>query len=229
MSKLKVINSDETIDVQNVYCIGKNYLDHIKEFDTPEKAAEVPKKPVIFLKPNSSVMGSERTVRIPVVNGKRISENLQNEVEMVIVIGKEGEDIPESKALDHVFGYAVGIDFTLRDLQSQQKEKGLPWATSKGFRTSAPVSEVLKTGNDFSAEALNISLKINGETKQSANTSMMIFKIRFIISYLSQIFSLRKGDIIFTGTPSGITTLKTGDIILAQIENIGKLEVTIID
>jgi 2-keto-4-pentenoate hydratase/2-oxohepta-3-ene-1,7-dioic acid hydratase in catechol pathway len=229
MSNLQVKNSDEAIEVQNVYCIGKNYLDHIKEFDTPGKAAEIPKKPVIFLKPNSSVMGSERTVRIPEVNGKKISGNLQNEVELVIVIGKDGEDIPESNALDHVFGYAVGIDFTLRDLQAEQKEKGLPWATSKGFRTSAPVSEVLKTDNDFSAEELDISLKINGETKQSANTSMMIFKIRFIISYLSQIFCLGKGDIIFTGTPAGITTLKTGDNILAEIENIGKLEVTIIE
>lgn len=227
MSKLNVKDSEEVVEVQNVYCIGKNYLDHIKEFDTPGKAAEIPKKPVIFLKPNSSVMGSQRVVKIPVVNGKRISDNLQNEVEMVIIIGKDGEDIPEENALEHVFGYAVGIDFTLRDLQSQQKEKGLPWATSKGFRTSAPVSVVSKANEEIDAENLDISLKINGETKQSANTSMMIFKPRFIISYLSQVFSLRSGDIIFTGTPAGITTLRSGDVVSAEIEMIGKLEVSI--
>lgn len=227
MAKLKVKNSSDTIDVRNVFCIGKNYVDHIKEFDTPEKAAEIPKEPVIFLKPTSAVLTDSNIVKIPEVNGKKISANLQNEVEMVIVIGKDGSNIPEEKVNEYIYGYAVGVDFTLRDIQAAAKEKGLPWAVAKGFATSGPVSDVVKKENLSDPQALDISLKINGETKQSANTSLMIFKINFIVSYLSQIFGLQKGDIIFTGTPAGITKLASGDSIDAEIQEIGKLNVVI--
>ncbi len=227
MSKLKVRNSDEFIEVQNVYCIGKNYLDHIKEFDTPEKNAEIPKEPVIFLKPNSAVMLSSDIVKIPELDGKKISNNLQNEVELVIIIGKAGLNVPEVEAMDYVYGYAVGIDFTLRDIQAEEKKKGLPWTLAKGFLTSGPVSEVVKKEDVADAENLNISLKINGEIKQSANTSLMIFKIRYIIHYISSIFSLKRGDIIFTGTPAGITKLNIGDKVEAEIEKIGKLNITV--
>lgn len=227
MAKLKVKGSSELIDVQNVYCIGKNYVDHIKEFDTPEKAAEIPKQPVIFMKPTSAIITDSNVVTIPTVNSEKISANLQNEVEMVIVIGKDGVNIPLDKANDHIYGYAVGIDFTLRDIQAAAKEKGLPWTVAKGFATSGPVSEVVKKEEIQDAEALEISLKINGETKQSANTSLMIFKINYMVHYLSCIFGLQKGDIIFTGTPAGITKLSTGDSIEAEIQNIGRLHVTI--
>jgi 5-carboxymethyl-2-hydroxymuconate isomerase len=227
MSRLKVRNSTEVIDVENVYCVGKNYLDHIKEFDTPETLAEVPKEPVIFLKPNSAILTGWNVVKIPEFNGKKISDNLQNEVELVIVIGKDGINIPEKEAIQYVYGYAVGIDFTLRDIQAEEKKKGLPWTLAKGFLTSAPVSAVVKRKEIPDAGKLNISLKINGDTKQSSNTSLMIFKISFIIHYISTIFSLRKGDIIFTGTPAGITKLNSGDDIEAEVENIGKLNILI--
>jgi len=227
MSKLKVKNSSEVIEVQNVYCVGKNYLDHIREFDTPEKNAEIPQEPVIFLKPNSAVSCDSSIVKIPELKGRKMSDNLQNEVELVLIIGKDGLNIPESEALNHIYGYAVGIDFTLRDIQAEEKKRGLPWTLAKGFFTSAPVSEIVKKEDVGDAEDSDISLKINNEVKQSANTSQMIFKIKFIIHYISTIFSLKKGDIIFTGTPAGITKLNTGDKIEAEIEKIGKLNITV--
>lgn len=226
MSELKVKGSAETVKVENIFCIGKNYLDHIKEFDTPEAKSEIPKEPVIFLKPTSAISDSG-TVSIPDINGKKISNNLQNEVELVIVIGKDGMNIPEQEAMDYVYGYCVGIDFTLRDIQAEQKKKGLPWTTSKGFMTSSPVSEIVKKEHLENIENLDISLKINGETKQDANTSLMIFKIPFIIHYISCIFGIKKGDIIFTGTPAGITRLNAGDKIEAEIKGIGKLNIVV--
>jgi 2-keto-4-pentenoate hydratase/2-oxohepta-3-ene-1,7-dioic acid hydratase in catechol pathway len=227
MAGIKVRGGDEFIWVQNVYCVGKNYADHIKELDTPEKPAEIPKEPVIFLKPNSAVTNGSGAVRIPEINGVKISDNLQNEAELVIVIGKDGAGIPEDEAMDYIFGYAVGIDFTLRDIQTEQKKKGLPWAVSKGFLTSAPVSEVVKKEEIENPHALNITLKINGVMKQNGNTSSMIFKISYIVHYISSIFSLQKGDIIFTGTPAGITKLNHGDVVEAEIENIGKLIINV--
>jgi acylpyruvate hydrolase len=227
MAELKVKNSSDIIKIQNVFCVGKNYADHIKEFDTPEKTAEIPKEPVIFLKPTSAVLTDSNIVTVPVYNGKKISDNLQNEVEMVIIVGKDGVNIPEEKAGEHIYGYAVGIDFTLRDIQAEEKKKGLPWTVAKGFLTSGPVSEVVKKEEIPDPQELDISLKINGELKQSANTSLMIFKINFIIHYLSCIFGLKKGDIIFTGTPAGITKLNSGDLIEAEIENIGKLNIIV--
>jgi len=227
MSRLKINNSNKVVEVQNVFCAGRNYADHIAEMATPGNKIEIPAEPVIFLKPNSSVINDFAYVKIPEVKKKKISSDLQNEVELVVVIGKDGHNISEDAAMQYVLGYAVGIDFTLRDLQSESKKNGMPWAISKGFFTSAPVSDIVLKRDLPDAENLDIKLSINGETHQSANTSQMIFKIKYIIHYISSIFALRKGDIIFTGTPAGITTLKTGDIVEASIEKIGKLTVRI--
>lgn len=227
MAEIRIKGSNELFRTENIFCVGKNYVDHIKEFDTPEKAAEIPKTPVIFLKPTSALLIDSTIVKVPEVNCNKISDNLQNEVELVIAIGKDGINIPEDKAGEHIFGYAVGIDFTLRDLQAEDKKKGLPWTVSKGFMSSAPVSEIVMKETAGDAQNLDISLKINGETKQSANTSLMIFKINYIVHYLSCIFGLKKGDLIFTGTPAGITKLDTGDVVEAYIQNIGDLKITI--
>lgn len=227
MSHLRIRNSSEKFTVSNIFCIGKNYLDHIKEFDSPGKAADVPKTPVVFLKPTSALMTDRVVVSIPVFNGKPVSNDLQNEVELVVVIGKGGHDIEIEKAYEHVLGYAVGIDFTLRDVQAEAKKNGLPWEIAKGFRTSSPVSEVILKEDVHSAESLGIRLKVNGVTKQDGNTSGMIFKINYIIHYLSSIFGLSDGDIIFTGTPAGITRLNPGDVIEAEIDSIGKLKIKI--
>ncbi len=228
MGEIFFINSGERLAVQNVYCVGKNYIDHIKELDSPEIKSEIPKEPIIFLKPNTSVVSSSTEIKIPEFKGKKISGDLQNEVELVVIIGKDGINITQEKANEYISGYAVGVDFTLRDIQSEFKKKGLPWTLSKGFIGSAPVSEAVLSGELGNPENLNISLKINGELKQNANTSQMIFKVGYVVHYISSVFGLRKGDLIFTGTPAGVTRLNSGDFVEAEIEKIGKLEIKVI-
>ena len=226
MAKVGIFGSDEQIDVANVYCIGKNYVEHIKEFD--DSKGEIPEEPIIFLKPNTSVVCDSVTVGIPEFKGKKISDNLQNEVELVIVIGKDGVKIEENNTDNYIFGYAAGIDFTLRDVQSEMKKKGLPWALSKGFIGSAPVTKIKKKEDIENPQNLKIKLSINGIVKQDSNTSLMIFNNRYLVYYISHIFGLRKGDLIFTGTPAGITKLNIWDTVKAEIENIGELNIEVI-
>ncbi len=228
MGEIRFCDSSRVITVQNVYCIGKNYADHIKELESPGTAVDVPREPVIFLKPNTSVVFNSKEVSIPELAGRKISSDLQNEVELVIAIGEDGKDVPESETGKYTAGYAAGIDFTLRDLQSELKKKGLPWALSKGFRGSAPVSEVMPADKINNALNLNISLRINGVLKQNSNTSKMIFSPSYIIHYISCIFGLRKGDLIFTGTPAGVSHLNPGDVVQAEIEKVGKLEIKVV-
>jgi len=228
MSKLGLKDSDEFIEVQNVYCIGKNYPEHIKEFESPKSNAELPKEPVIFLKPNTAVTCGDCDVTIPMLRGVKISDNLQNEVELVVVIGKDGRDILPENAFEYILGYAVGIDLTLRDIQSELKKKGLPWTLSKGFIGSAPVSEVITKDKVSDPDSLKITLKVNNETKQDDTTASMLFKVNYLVHYISSIFGLRKGDLIFTGTPAGVTKMNPGDIIDAEIESIGKLKIKIV-
>lgn len=227
MAILKVKDSTEQIDVKNVFCVGKNYVDHINEINIPGIENEIPETPVIFLKPSTAIETVGNVVKVPQFGGKPISENLQNEVELVIIIGKDGDNIPEENSLEYIYGYAVGIDFTLRDLQNEMKKKGKPWAVAKGFKTSSPVSEIVKIENIQDIQDLEIKLTVNDEVKQSANTMLMIFTVKFIVHYLSSIFGLRKGDLIFTGTPAGVTQLYIGDKVTAEIENIGQLNVSI--
>lgn len=220
---LNIQGLGERIQVNNIYCIGKNYLDHIKEFVNPE----VPKTPVIFCKPNTALLNNGESVSIPEIDGKPMSENMQNEVEIVIVINKDGYKISEAEAQDHILGYAIGMDLTLRDLQSTAKEKGLPWAVSKGFYTSAPVSDIVLKEKIKDIQNIEFGLDINGNRKQFTNSSLMIFKINYLVSFLSNIFYLSKGDLIFTGTPEGISKLNSGDKLKAYLSDLVSLEVNV--
>ncbi|HCN36548.1 MAG TPA: hypothetical protein DIS94_02395 [Bacteroidetes bacterium] len=217
---LKFKNSGKKFRVNNVYCIGKNYLEHIKEFAN----AEIPKQPVVFSKPNSSIISPDEGIKIPDLKGELISSNLQNETEIVIAIAKDGYKIPKESAKDYILGFGIGLDMTLRDLQSTAKEKGLPWLISKGFYSSSPVSDFLtpdEIGNDGS---LDFNLKVNGEVRQKGNTNDMMFKFDFIISYLSDIFYLSEGDLIFTGTPEGISKMNSGDKLEVSLKNENNVE-----
>lgn len=190
-----------------IFCIGRNYVEHARELQN-----EVPGEPVVFLKPAGSVIQDGGTVRLP-----EQSSNVHHEVEMVVAIGKKGNHVPVKKALEYVAGYSVGIDVTARDIQQKAKEKSHPWTVAKGFDTFAPLSRFVAAGAVNDPQNLDLKLSVNGELRQSENTGLMIFSVATLISYLSNIFTLYPGDIIFTGTPKGVAPLKKGDLVTASL------------
>lgn len=205
----------EKFRVGKILCLGRNYAEHAREMK-----AEIPTTPVVFLKPSSALISSGETVIIP-----PISRELHYEVEMVVVVGKDGRAIPRASALDHVAGYAVGLDMTLRDVQADAKKKGLPWSVAKGFDTSAPVSDAVSRTRVTDPHDLILTLKVNGDVRQRASTGEMIFKVEDLISYLSTIFTLERGDLIFTGTPEGVGEVRPGDRLEAELQSVGTLTV----
>lgn len=213
---LKGINKSFTVG--KIACVGKNYLEHAKELGD-----EVPDKPVVFIKPSSSVIFSGEKIVYP-----DFSKSLRYETELVCLIGKTGKKIPASNAFEFIAGYAVGLDMTLRDLQSEAKKKGHPWTISKCFDTSTVLGEFLPASEISNPDNLELKLWVNGELKQHDSTSNMIFSVAQIIEYLSTFFTLEEGDLIFTGTPSGVGEVKVGDKLFAEIPNVSKLETEII-
>ena len=190
----------------SVFCIGRNYVAHAHELNN-----DVPSQPLVFLKPASSLT-TNGPIHLP---GE--SKNVHHEVELVAAIGKGGKNIPQSEALTHIAGYAVGIDITARDIQSRAKENGHPWSIAKGFDTFAPLSSFVESDRVKNPQDIDITLSVNGKKRQQGNTELMIFPVAELISYLSSIFTLRPGDLIFTGTPEGVSPLTSGDRIEATI------------
>ena len=206
------------MSVGKILCLGRNYEEHAREMK-----AEVPVHPVVFLKPATALVHDGADVVIP-----EFSRDLHHEVEMVVVIGKTGRNIPAGSSYEHIAGYAVGLDMTLRDIQDQAKKKGLPWSVAKGFDTSAPVSPVVKRELIQDPHSLAISLKVNGQMRQQSNTGKMIFRVHDVISYLSTVFTLEPGDLIFMGTPEGVGRVVPGDKLEADLEKVGTLRVGIV-
>ena len=206
---------------KNIFCIGRNYAEHAKE-----RGAEVPPVPVFFTKPPTSIIGHEG----PVVYHK-ITGQLDYEVELAVVIGRQGRDIPKEKAYDYIFGYTILNDITARDLQKRH----LQWFKGKGLDTFCPMGPwIVHKSVIPDPHNLRISLRVNGDTRQAGNTSDMVFKIPDLIEVLSAGMTLEPGDILATGTPSGVAAafdppkwLKPGDIVEAEIEGIGVLRNTI--
>lgn len=197
-----------------IICLGRNYAEHAREL-----GHEIPKEPVIFLKPPSALIGPDQTIILP-----RRSNRVDHEVELAVIIGKRGKNIPREKAMDYVLGYTILMDITARDLQAEAKKKGLPWTVAKGFDTFAPIGPRVVDKREINVDDLEIGLKVNGEVRQLSRTSKMIFKIDEIIEYVSGIMTLEPGDIIATGTPEGVGPLRHGDVVEAWIEGIGKVE-----
>jgi len=220
---IKILDTDIRFPVNTIYCIGKNYSEHIKEMG----GKDIPEKPVIFLKPNSSLNSDNQDFNFPVFQGNLISRDVHYETEIIILISKDGEDIPEENANDFIYGYGIGFDLTMRDVQSVAKEKGLPWATAKGFKGSAPVSQIIKKEDFPKSKSLSIEMFKNGELKQKAESTEMIFTIEKIISYISGVFGLRKGDLIFTGTPSGVGQLNSKDTLSANLSGVVSLNLKV--
>lgn len=189
----------------SIYCIGRNYAGHIKEMKSSQT-----KDPVVFLKPRSSIVQNNGTVFIPAQ-----SSDVHHEAELVLLIGREGKNLSADNSMEIIRAIGIGIDFTARDLQSEAKKIGKPWTLSKGFDTFAPVGNLVDYKKDIDPDNLQITLTVNGKERQNDNTEHMIFSTGKITSYLSHQFTLYPGDLIFTGTPKGVSSVTNGDHITA--------------
>jgi len=217
MKTAQILGSQQSFPIGKILCIGRNYADHIKELGN-----EMPERPVIFMKPASSVIGEGEQIVIPAY-----SNDCHHEAELALLIGTGGKDIPANQAMSHLAGFGVAIDLTLRDVQSEQKKKGLPWEIAKGFDTACPLSTFVPAASVSDPQDLRITLSVNGEPRQDGSTSLMIHRMPELISYLSGIFTLEQGDLILTGTPAGVGPIKSGDQVVAEIAQVGKLSVSV--
>ncbi|PIT13943.1 isomerase/hydrolase [Snodgrassella alvi] len=200
MTKIIQIEGQEAT-LGNIFCIGRNYSEHVKELHNAK-----PDEPVVFLKPTSSLAQSGDNIKLP-----SYSRDVHHECELVIYIKEDAIDVDEDKALNYVGGYAIGLDLTARDVQTELKNKGLPWEKAKGFPTAACVSHFIAPEKVGDIQTQDFCLKVNGEIRQQGNSRDMIFSCRQIISYLSRVYGLQAGDIIYTGTPEGVAAIKSGD------------------
>jgi len=191
-----------------IICIGRNYANHAKELNNP-----IPEEPVIFMKPDSSLIRNNQPFFIP-----DFSTDVHHEVELVVKINKLGKHIDKKFAHKYYNEIGIGIDFTARDLQSKLKEKGLPWEKAKGFDGSAPLGKFVPKSTFSDIENINFHLDINGKRVQTGNTSNMLFSIDTIIEHVSKYFTLKIGDLIYTGTPEGVGPVKIGDRLACFIE-----------
>ncbi|GAA4008301.1 fumarylacetoacetate hydrolase family protein [Hymenobacter fastidiosus] len=192
-----------------IICIGRNYADHIAELRN-----ETPDAPVIFLKPDTALLQRNQPFFYP-----DFSRDIHHEIELVLRVSKNGKNIDEKFAPTYFDAIGLGIDFTARDLQSQLKSKGLPWELAKGFDGSAPLGTTFKPVADFADLAnINFHLEVNGEVKQRGNSGLMLHPFAAIISYVSRFITLKMGDLIFTGTPSGVGPVQIGDQLTGFIE-----------
>jgi len=192
-----------------IIAIGRNYAEHAKELNNP-----VPTVPVIFMKPDTALLKDNKPFYHP-----DFSSDIHHEIEIVLKVCKEGKHISEKFAANYYDEIGLGIDFTARDIQSRHKEKGLPWELAKAFDGSAPISNFIPKAKFEDLYQLNFKLDINGETRQTGNTSMLLFSFEQIIAFVSQYITLKKGDLIFTGTPAGVGKVNVGDRLEGYLED----------
>lgn len=215
---VEIQGRSERFPVHRIYCVGRNYAAHAREMGKdPEREA-----PFFFAKPADAI----------VANGARIpfpsrTADLHHEIELVVAIGKGGVDIAVEQALDHVFGYAVGLDLTRRDLQAEAKDKGRPWDTGKGFDRSAPITAITPSDRFDRLDNGNIWLAVNGVRRQQGALADMIWSVPEIIAELSTLFELAPGDLIYTGTPAGVAAVHSGDRLEGGVDGLETLRITL--
>ena len=214
---LAVEGSNARFPVGRIYCVGRNYADHAREMGhDPDR-----EPPFFFMKAANSIVQNNSTIAYPVG-----TKDVHHEIEMVAAIGKGGKNIPVDNALDHVWGYGVGLDMTRRDIQGEAKKMGRPWEMGKSFDDSAPITG-LKTAEKIGHPAKGaIWLKVNGQEKQKGDLAMQIWTVPEQINYLSSLITLQPGDLIFSGTPAGVGPIKAGDKLEGHVAGVGDLSVT---
>lgn len=202
--------------VHRIYCVGRNFAEHAREMGSQIDRGN----PVFFMKPADAVLPGGGEQPFP-----GATHDMHHEVELVVALGRDGDgEVPVDQAMTRVLGYALGLDLTRRDLQAKAKAKGLPWDTAKGFDRSAPISEIVPIEQFGALAAQQLSLRVNGELRQQAPLSDMVWSVAEIIAELSRLYELRAGDLIFMGTPAGVAALQPGDRYHARIDDLLHLE-----
>ncbi|MBP2229892.1 fumarylpyruvate hydrolase [Azospirillum agricola] len=212
------VTGGDPFPVRRIYCVGRNYAAHAREMGAdPDR-----EPPFFFLKPADAIVADGATTPYPPKTA-----NLHHEIELVVAIAKGGRDIPVATALEHVFGYAVGLDMTRRDLQNAAKKEGKPWDMGKGFDQSAPCSAIRTVADIGHPDKGAITVSVNGALRQKGDLSDLIWSVAETISYLSGLVELQPGDLIYTGTPEGVGPVVAGDVLTGAVEGVGTLTLTI--
>jgi fumarylpyruvate hydrolase len=216
---LPVAGSEDTFPVRRIWCVGRNYAAHAREMGSdPDRDP-----PFFFAKPTDAIVQNGDPIPYPAG-----TKNLHHEIELVVAIGKAGSRIPVDQALEHVYGYAVGLDMTRRDLQNAAKDSGRPWEMGKSYDFSAPCSAIQPAARIGHPDKGAIWVKVNGTVKQSSDISNLIWNVAETISHLSQLIDLRPGDIIYTGTPEGVAAVIAGDVMEGHIDGVGDIRTPVI-
>ncbi|WP_246088366.1 fumarylacetoacetate hydrolase family protein [Phreatobacter stygius] len=215
---VSVTCSEAAFAVRRLYCVGRNYVEHIREM----KEGDERDPPFFFQKPADAIVEDGGAVPYPA-----FTDDFQHEIELVAAIGRGGRNIPVERALDHVFGYAIGIDLTRRDRQREARDLRLPWEVGKSFDSSAPCGPIHPADSVGHITAGAISLSVNGETRQTGDIGQMIWNVAEIVANLSRHYALVAGDLIFTGTPAGVGPVLPGDRLEGVIAGLGRLAITI--
>jgi fumarylpyruvate hydrolase len=218
---LSVAKSEERFPVNRVFCVGRNYAAHAREMGKdPDR-----EPPFFFMKSGSAVVDAARgETAIPY---PAMTANFHHEIELVVAVGKGGVNIPKERALEHVFGYAIGLDMTRRDLQLEARDKGRPWEFGKSFAKSAPIGAIHRIAEIGALEHAAIALTVDGAPRQSSDIAKLIWSVPECIAYLSQYDAIEPGDLIMTGTPEGVGPVVSGNLMRGTIESLGELVVRV--
>jgi fumarylpyruvate hydrolase len=216
-----VLGHVERFPVHRIYCVGRNYEEHAKEMGFTGR-----EPPFFFLKPTDSlvVVESSQTGQMPYPS---LTQNLHHEIELVVAIGKGGRRILAADAVQHIYGYAVGLDMTRRDLQNEMKKQGRPWCIGKAFDHSAPIGPITPIAQAGNVNNAEISLLVNGTDRQRSNVAKLIWNVAETIEHLSAAWELQAGDLIYTGTPEGVAAVVSGDMLVGEVAGLGQLKVAI--
>ena len=217
---LQVQGDDGVTELQagKIICLAQNYPKHASEMKST-----LPALPYFFLKPGTALINSDEPIVLP-----NLSEEVHHEIELAVIVGREGKNIPEEDAMSHILGYAAFIDLTARDIQSEGKKTSRPFGISKSFDTFAPISTVTLAGNIKDPMDLTLHLEVNGEVRQHSSTGLMLYGVKYLITFLSRVMTLERGDIIATGTPHGVSEIREGDSVYAYIDGVGMLKHTVL-
>ena len=220
-ASVPVVGHSERFPVHRIYCVGRNYAEHAKEMGFTGREA-----PFFFMKPADAVLCADEGAALSMPYPS-LTNNLHHEIELVVAIGKGGKHIPAAQAMEHIWGYAVGLDMTRRDLQNDMKKQGRPWCIGKAFEASAPISAITPAAQAGDVQHAEIWLQVNGQDRQRSNVNQLIWNIADTIEHLSNAWELQPGDLIMTGTPEGVGAVQTGDVLEGGISGLGTLRVNI--